>query len=141
MASSLILFEDDAERLNEICSRLNRDACACAVFLIETDGQLIASAGETDRYDAMSLAALTAGNVAAVNALAHLVGEDGFDSQFHAGVNAHIFISAVGESMILVVVFNERSSLGLVRLKTGQFIRTLESVSYTHLTLPTNQCV
>jgi predicted regulator of Ras-like GTPase activity (Roadblock/LC7/MglB family) len=134
MSVSLILFEDDSVRIVDVCERLNRDACARAVFLVEKDGQLIASAGATQDFDLMSLASLTAGNMAATNGLANLLGEQGFDSQFHAGIREHIHISTIGDRMILVVIFNDRSSLGLVRLKIDQAASALVSVIDSVLT-------
>ena len=128
MSVSMILFEEDAARLGALCAQLNREACARAVFLVDRDGQLIASAGAVQDFDSMSLASLTAGNVAATNGLAGLLGEQGFDSQFHKGVREHIFISALGARMILVVIFNERSSLGLVRLKIDQSSATFDAI-------------
>ena len=134
MSASLILFEDDSARIVDVCERLNRDACSRAVFLVEKDGQLVASAGDTEDFDLMSLASLTAGNMAATNGLANLLGEQGFDSQFHAGIREHIHISTVGHRMILVVIFNDRSSIGLVRLKIDQATTALHSVIESVLT-------
>ena len=117
MAVSLVLFEDDFSQIVGVCEQLNHDASARAVFLIEKDGQLIATAGESSAFDSTSLASLTAGNMAATDGLAKILGEREFGIQFHEGERDHIHISTIGERMILVVVFDSRSSLGLVRLR------------------------
>ena len=77
----------------------------------------MAAAGETDQFDSTSLASLTAGNVAATDSLAKLIGEREFSVLFHEGQRDHIHITIVAKRAILLVIFDERSSLGLVRLR------------------------
>jgi len=109
--------------------RLKVDASAKIIFLVDKNGQQIAGAGEIDQIDATSLASLTAGNVAATDGLAQLIGEKEFSILFHEGRKDNIHISIVGQRLILVVIFDERSSLGLVRLRvrkaTGEVERIL----------------
>ena len=100
-----------------VCARLARDANAKAVLLIGRDGQPIADAGDTDELDVTSLSSLTAGNVAATGGIAQLLAEREFAGQFHEGEKTNVHISIVGARVILVVLFDERSSLGLVRLR------------------------
>ncbi len=109
--------EDDYERLAEALRRLRYAANAEAVFLIDKAGQQIAAAGDVEHFDSTSLASLTAGNVAATDGLAKLIGEREFSVLFHEGERDHIHISLVADRAILLVIFNERSSLGLVRLR------------------------
>lgn len=116
-SAHIVLHEEDFERLEEALVRLRQDANARAVFLIDKNGQQIASAGEVAQYDTTSLASLTAGNVAATDGLAKLIGEREFSVLFHEGQQDHIHISIVANRAILVVIFDERSSLGLVRLR------------------------
>ena len=97
--------------------RLTRDAGARVVFLVDKNGQLIASAGQAQHLDTTSLASLTAGNVAAMGGLAKLMGENEFPSQFHEGERESLHMSIVGGKVVLVVIFDSRSSLGLVRLR------------------------
>jgi predicted regulator of Ras-like GTPase activity (Roadblock/LC7/MglB family) len=87
------------------------------VFLVDKNGQQIASHGDTADLDTTSLASLTAGNVAATDGLAKLIGEKEFSILFHEGEKDNIHISVVAQRVILVVIFDERSSLGLVRLR------------------------
>ena len=112
--------------------RLRQDANAKAVFLIDKNGQQIAAAGEIEQFDTTSLASLTAGNVAATDGLAKLIGEREFSVLFHEGQQDHIHISIVAKRAILVVIFDDRSSLGLVRLRVkranGELERVFESM-------------
>lgn len=111
------LFEQDYRKLTEIIARLQLDTSAKAVFLFDRNGQQIALQGSTDGIDITSFASLAAGNVAATEGLAKLVGEKEFPSQFHEGLHSNIYMSTLGKRAILVVIFNERSSVGLVRLR------------------------
>jgi hypothetical protein len=73
--------------------------------------------GETQGLDATSLASLIAGSIAATASLAKLMGEQEFLSVFHEGQKDHMHVSVVGQRVILVVMFDQRSSLGLIRLR------------------------
>lgn len=113
----LVLYEEEIHQLEEVLTRLRHDANARVVFLIDKNGQQMAAAGETEQFDSTSLASLTAGNVAATDSLAKLIGEREFSVLFHEGQRDHIHISIVAKRAILLVIFDERSSLGLVRLR------------------------
>jgi len=117
MSMDLILYEEEIHLLEDVLQRLRHDANARAVFLIDKNGQQIAAAGEIESFDPTSLASLTAGNVAATDSLAKLIGEREFSVLFHEGQRDHIHISIVAKRAILLVIFDERSSLGLVRLR------------------------
>lgn len=122
------IYQEDLERLESALNRLRHDSNAKVVFLIDKNGQQIAAAGETEEFDATSLASLTAGNVAATDGLAKLIGEREFSVLFHEGERDHIHISIVAERSILLVIFDERSSLGLVRLRVKRASSEMESV-------------
>jgi len=117
MNSSLVMYDEDYRKLLAIIQRLVRDATAKGVFLVDTNGQMVAEAGEMQGVDTTSLASLTAGNIAASGGLAKIIGEDEFPTHFHQGQRDNLFITLVANRIILVVVFDERSSLGLVRLR------------------------
>lgn len=115
--TNLIILDEDFRRINACLSRLNQEARSKAVFLIDKNGQLISSQGETAGLDVTSLASLTAGNIAATSGLAQLLGEKEFSILFHEGERDNLHISIVAQRVILVVIFDSRSSLGLVRLR------------------------
>jgi predicted regulator of Ras-like GTPase activity (Roadblock/LC7/MglB family) len=117
MNSGLVMYEEEFRRIAGVCDRLTRDANAKVVFLVDKNGQLIASSGQAQHLDTTSLASLTAGNVAAMGGLAKLIGEKEFPTQFHEGEHESLHMSIVGGRVVLVVIFDARSSLGLVRLR------------------------
>ena len=126
--TDLILFDEEYQRIQEAITRLRKEASAVSVFMIEKSGQSIASSGDVNEVDATALASLAAGNVAATEGLAHLVGEKEFHSLFNEGDKQNILITVVGGKVILLVLFNEASSLGLVRLRVRKATAELTSI-------------
>jgi len=115
--SSLVMYDEEFQQIVDLADKLLREANAKAVFLVDRNGQLMAATGETEHLDTTSLASLTAGNIAATGGLAKLIGEKEFSILFHEGEKDNIHISIVADRVILVVIFDDRSSLGLVRLR------------------------
>jgi predicted regulator of Ras-like GTPase activity (Roadblock/LC7/MglB family) len=103
------------------------DSSARVVFLVDKDGQEIAVQGEVGNIDTTSLASLAAGNVAATGGMAQLIGEKEFPTLSHEGERESIHISVIGR-LLLVVVFDERSTLGLVKLRSRQVSQTLSTM-------------
>jgi predicted regulator of Ras-like GTPase activity (Roadblock/LC7/MglB family) len=126
--SQLVLFEEDHRRIVAVGQLLVRDANAKGVFVVDRNGQLIAEAGEMRGIDTTSLASLTAGCIAATGGLARIVGEEEFPVHFHQGQRDNLHISLIAGRMILVVVFDERSSLGLVRLRVKKAAAQLAKI-------------
>ena len=128
MDTNLVMYQEEFDRITQVLNRLRVDASAKIVFLVDKNGQQIAGAGEIEQVDTTSLASLTAGNVAATDGLAKLIGEKEFSILFHEGRKDNIHISIVGQRLILVVIFDERSSLGLVRLRVRKASAELERI-------------
>src|SRR5213594_376230 len=116
-APDIVMYEEEFNQIKQVISKLRTDANAKVVFLVDKNGQQIAAHGDIENLDTTSLASLTAGNVAATDSLARLIGEKEFSILFHEGEKDNLHISVVGGRIILVVIFDERSSLGLVRLR------------------------
>jgi predicted regulator of Ras-like GTPase activity (Roadblock/LC7/MglB family) len=129
----LVKYPEEQQQITTVCQRLFKDANAKAVLLIGKDGQEIATAGDTGHLDVTSLSSLTAGNVAATGGIAKLLAEKEFTGQFHEGERTNVHISIVAQRAILVVLFDERSSLGLVRLRVkkagDELARLFDSVT------------
>ena len=127
MASpDLVMYEEEYQQIKDTLQRLQVDSNARVVFLVDKNGQQIAAHGDMRNLDATSLASLTAGNVAATDGLAKLIGEKEFSILFHEGERDNIHISLVAQRVILVVIFDDRSSLGLVRLRVKKASQELE---------------
>ena len=128
-----VMFPEEQQQMTVVCGHLVRDANAKAVLLIGRDGQPIADSGDVDELDVTSLSSLTAGNVAATGGISKILREKDFTSQFHEGEKTHVHITLVAGRAILVVLFDQRSSLGLVRLRvrkaTEEMARLFEQVA------------
>ncbi|MFH2010685.1 MAG: roadblock/LC7 domain-containing protein [bacterium] len=112
-----VMYEEEYNQIQQVVERLHRDSNSYAVLVIDKNGQEIAAAGDIENLDTTSLSSLTAGNVAATGGIAKLMSEREFTTQFHEGERTNVHISIVAQRVILVVLFDERSSLGLVRLR------------------------
>lgn len=128
MSNQLVMYEEELQQIIQVCEKLHRDSNAQAVLCIDKNGQPLAEAGETEQLDVTSLSSLTAGNVAATGGIANLLAEKEFSGQFHEGERTNIHISIVGQRVILVVLFDERSSLGLVRLRVKKAAANLTNI-------------
>jgi predicted regulator of Ras-like GTPase activity (Roadblock/LC7/MglB family) len=127
-APDIVMYEEEFNQIKQVISKLRVDANAKVVFLVDKNGQQIAAHGDIENLDTTSLASLTAGNVAATDGLAKLIGEKEFSILFHEGEKDNIHISIVAQRVILVVIFDERSSLGLVRLRVKKASQELNDV-------------
>ncbi|MGH9941117.1 MAG: roadblock/LC7 domain-containing protein [Pyrinomonadaceae bacterium] len=123
----IIMREQQYERIVSVLTRLRQDSMAHVVFLVDKNGQQIAVQGEVTNLDTTSLASLAAGNVAATGGMAQLIGEKEFPTLSHEGERESIHICIIGRTL-LVVVFDDRSSLGLVKLRVKQASRELSTV-------------
>lgn len=132
MSRRIVLFEEEQRKLQEICARLTRDSLARSIFLLDKNGQILVAVGDIKDIDTTSLASLVAGTTAATSSLAQLLGEEEFPVHFHEGKKDNVHISLVGDEHILTVIFDERSSLGLVRLRvkraSGRMLEVFEEV-------------
>jgi predicted regulator of Ras-like GTPase activity (Roadblock/LC7/MglB family) len=111
-----IIQEHQFHRIKTILGRLCIESASRVVFLVDRDGQPIAFHGDIGDMDTTSFASLAAGNVAATSSMAKIIGENSFPTLSHEGEHESIYICVIGRSL-LVVVFDSRSTLGLVKLR------------------------
>ncbi len=106
------------------------DAGAHTVFIVDQAGNIITSCGKTHNgiLDFTSLAALTAANFAATSQIARLIGEDDFSLLFHKGKKDSIHFARLGDDFILVTIFGDDVSLGIIRLKVSELMLRLSSI-------------
>lgn len=123
----ITMNEQQFQRIKTVLTRLYHETAARMVFLVDRDGQPIASHGEVSEFDATSFASLAAGNVAATSSMARLIGEQSFPTLSHEGERDSIYIYVVGRSL-LCVIFDERSTLGLVKLRVKRVYPELMAI-------------
>lgn len=98
-----------------------------SVLIIDNAGALIASVGSKPVLDVTSLAAVAAANFAATQEIARLIGERDFVLLFYKGHNESFHFSRVGKEYIIVTVFQNSLSLGLLRLKIAEVSSVLQT--------------
>ena len=89
---------------------------------------MVTKAGSTGGIDLQSVAALVAGSYAATREMARLLGEEEFSVLFHQGRKDSIQLTLVGDRTILATVFDERTTIGMVRLYAKEASERLATI-------------
>ena len=124
----LVFYEEDVAELDACLELfLERSKANCAL-LIDIDGHLVTKKGFTQRLDTTSIAALVAGSFASTRALAKNLGEKEFSVIFHQGESESIHIGLVGDRCLIVIIFDDRTTIGMVRLYAKEVSESLGKV-------------
>jgi predicted regulator of Ras-like GTPase activity (Roadblock/LC7/MglB family) len=106
-----------AEQIERILADLHRRTGAECILLADVSGQLITAQGQMQAVDPVLVAALAAGDVAALTELARQIGEENPHGSFlHEGENRNMYIFNVAGSFIMIVIFRTGTPVGLIRL-------------------------
>lgn len=131
-SASWSFTEDDFGAITKSLQKFLSEANARCALLVDRTGQLVATVGEKPDFDPTAFATLTAADFSANDQLAKLIGENDFNSLFHQGETASMYLADVARRVILVVLFDNRTTLGLVRLRmketVGDLTRLFEQV-------------
>jgi predicted regulator of Ras-like GTPase activity (Roadblock/LC7/MglB family) len=123
-----VLYEDQIKDVDRTLAQIIKESEAKCALLVDKDGHLITRQGFTHTLDTTALAALLAGSFASTKEIARLVGEPEFSVLFHQGKKDHIHISLIGERSILVVIFDDRTTIGMIRLYAKEAIDKLLAI-------------
>jgi predicted regulator of Ras-like GTPase activity (Roadblock/LC7/MglB family) len=124
-ATSWSFTEDDFGAITHSLQRFLTDCDARCALLVDRTGQLVATVGEQPKFDPTAFATLTAADFSANDQLARLIGEQDFRSLYHQGEKDSMYLADVARRVILVVLFDNRTTLGLVRLKMKTTVEEL----------------
>jgi len=127
-ASSWSFREEDATRIGALLNGLLREANARTALLVDRTGQMLATAGEEPRFDPVAFASLTAADFSANDQLARMLGENEFGALFHQGEKDSLYLADVARRVILVVLFDNRTTLGLVKLRVRSVVEALSAL-------------
>jgi predicted regulator of Ras-like GTPase activity (Roadblock/LC7/MglB family) len=125
---NVVITKKELEKIDLCLERMVSASMAHAVLLIARSGQLIANHGDTLDIDVSALSALTAANFGATAEIAKLLGEEEFTLLFHKGRSENVYFSAIGEHVIMVTLFDNKTSLGLIRLRINQVHAELSQI-------------
>ncbi|HEY9514740.1 MAG TPA: roadblock/LC7 domain-containing protein [Gemmatimonadaceae bacterium] len=124
-AASWSFTGDDHSAIMHSLQQFLHDSNARSALIVDRSGQLVASVGDPPRFDPTAFATLTAADFSANDQLARLIGETEFSSLFHQGEQESMYLVDIVRRVILVVLFDDRTTLGLVRLKVKPTVEEL----------------
>lgn len=116
-ATSWSFTEEDFTAISQQLQRFLFESSARCALLVDRSGQLVTTVGDRPTFDVTAFATLTAADFSANDQLARLIGESDFNTLFHQGERESMLLADVARRLILVVLFDNRTTLGLVRLK------------------------
>lgn len=116
------LIESDVQQLGELLNGFVSDAHAHCAVLVDRSGRLLTMAGDTGAMDNITFASLVAGDFAASDQLARLLGEEEFSSLYHAGEGTSMFLADVSGWGILAALFDGQTTLGMIRLRSKTLV-------------------
>ncbi|MDX2472563.1 MAG: roadblock/LC7 domain-containing protein [Candidatus Krumholzibacteria bacterium] len=122
------IFEEDYWAINNVLEDLLKSSRAGNVLLIDRTGQLISQVGPEVEFDLTSFASLCAADFEANYHLAKLIGEKDFSTLFHQGAKDSMYLGKIAKGVVLVVLFNKSTTLGLVRLRVKRAVEELNEV-------------
>ena len=116
----LVFYKEDIEIIGKNLNIFLKNSNSQCALLVDKDGHLVTKSGEASTYDMDTISALVAGSFAATKQMAKLLGEEEFSIMFHQGKKDNIQLSLVGDRTILAIIFDDKTTLGMVRLYAGQ---------------------
>jgi len=126
MKQGLHIPEEMLERIDYILTHLAEKAHTDSIVLADISGQVISLQGIMDEGTPAVVAALAAGDVAAMAELSNRIGEsDPHGSFFHEGETKSIYLHNIAGSFILIVIFRSETPIGLVRLFAKRAVEQL----------------
>jgi predicted regulator of Ras-like GTPase activity (Roadblock/LC7/MglB family) len=127
-ASSWSFREEDSNRIHVILSDFLRESNARTGMIVDRTGQMVAVVGEEPSFDPTAFASLTAADFSANDQLARMIGEPEFGSLFHQGEKESMYLADIARRVILVILFDNRTTLGLVKLRVRPTVGDLRHV-------------
>lgn len=119
------LGPDERDSLTRLLRAFVAETGARCALLLDRQGRPLTAFGDTGSLDETIFASLAAADFDASDQMAALLGEEEFTSLYHQGVDGSMYLSDIAEAAILAAVFDRRTTLGMVRLKTRQVVPRL----------------
>ena len=128
--SRLVFYKEDIQQIDSTLREFLSRSKSQSAMLVDKDGHLITQEGSTDmtETDVDTISALVAGCFAATREMARILGEDEFTALFHQGRKDNLQLTLVGQRTILAVLFDDTTTIGMVRLYAAEAARKLTSL-------------
>ncbi|MBN2492142.1 MAG: roadblock/LC7 domain-containing protein [Planctomycetes bacterium] len=124
----LVFYREDVQKIDEVLGEFLEVSGAKCALLIDKEGHMVTRKGNTSTLDLDTVSALVAGSFAATKEMARLLGETEFSVLFHQGKRDHIQLTLVGDTTLLTVIFDDQTTLGMVRLYATDAAKQLEDI-------------
>ncbi|MCU0867117.1 MAG: roadblock/LC7 domain-containing protein [Planctomycetes bacterium] len=124
----LTFYKEDIDRIDKLLAEFLRLSGAKCALVIDKEGHLVTKRGELRTIDIDTISALVAGSFAATKEMARLLGEEEFTAMFHQGERDNIQLSLVGDRTLLTILFDDRTTVGMVRLYASETAKKLADV-------------
>lgn len=125
---ALVFYKEDVDALDTILDAFLKKSAAKCALLVDKDGHMITARGRTQNVDLDTISALVAGSFAATKQLAHQFGEKEFSALFHQGKGGNIQLSLVGDRALMTSLFDDNTTVGMVRLYAAEAAKRLTTI-------------
>jgi predicted regulator of Ras-like GTPase activity (Roadblock/LC7/MglB family) len=126
--SRLVFYKKDIEKIEKVMEEFLKLSQAKCALLVDKDGHMITRVGGDTAFDQDTISALVAGSFAATKEMAKLLGENEFSALYHQGERDNIQLSLVGNRTILTVMFDDSTTLGMIRLYVTETVAKLKEI-------------
>lgn len=116
------LGTDDVSTFETLLGGFVGEATVRCAMLCDRTGRMLSVAGDVSGLDQTTFASLASADFSASDQLAALLGEEEFTSLYHHGAHRSMFLADIGGVAILAVLFDTRTTLGMVRIKTKSLV-------------------
>ncbi|MCC7137943.1 MAG: roadblock/LC7 domain-containing protein [Planctomycetes bacterium] len=124
----LVFYREDVDSINAVLDAFLKQSAAKCALLIDKDGHMVTHRGATKKIDVDTISALVAGSFAATREMAKLLGEEEFSALFHQGKSDNIQLSLVGDRALLTAIFDDQTTVGMVRLYAAEAAKRLAAI-------------
>jgi predicted regulator of Ras-like GTPase activity (Roadblock/LC7/MglB family) len=125
----IVLSGEMYKAISEVISELATKTRARTIIFADMNGHPITQRGTVTDIDIANLSALAAGDFSATAEIAKIIGEkEQFKFIFHEGEKFNAYLSNVGQHFLLILIFDSKTALGMIRIYTKRAIATLADV-------------
>jgi predicted regulator of Ras-like GTPase activity (Roadblock/LC7/MglB family) len=123
-----ILTIEDVAHIDAVLNDYLQKSESDLTVIIDKGGNVISQCGDHEVMDVTIIAALAAGSFAATKELARRIGEVEFNALYHQGNGSHIFMNSVDDDTIMITVFGQQTTVGLVRFYATSACQSLAAL-------------
>ena len=116
------LLEEDITALDGALGELLAKSDAATAIITDKAGFCLVEKGDTQNFDVTSVAALASGSFEATQAIARIINEN-FSCVYQQGEKFSMLVNNIDEQTVLIVIFPNNVSVGLVKFYGTETIR------------------